>query len=480
MSFWHSLDTCRIVSRAICPLISIPGLVLDRRRQPDPLVDPLEVVFFGDFLLRRNLCVLRLGGTGKVVPIDPRCGDQTGYRAPTFRAALEGRVIHPVQHLVDDQAGRAFVLVDRHSLLLDTRGTRGRQRRPAQTQQRRCARSDHVGSERALVAIPVGTALRGLEIPDACRVQAKNLRLDFGGELRIAVPFDELVWDLELAEGLDLPLWVPPQGGVGPPHDVIRTEIAKQRAEHVGALERSVRHRRRERRPDLAVQIVAMGFEPLQSRQLLMVWPRGVVGDEVQVPEVVGGRVEILWMGVPGHELAEGDALVAADILDAQLLALLPDGVRLLLVVEPPATGRGRIERVQLQPRDLVILHEHLEAIQRLFEALVGRQAAAQHDGAVGPALLDLRLLLDGDHVLAAVVLAETEWIEDREDRKSTRLNSSHLGISYAVFCLHDAAPSVIRTVSLHDALPIYSPRTSGGDPASLRGPGWASGRRRA
>src|SRR5215468_9511784 len=105
MSFWHSLGTpCRIVSRAIC--VSIPGLVLDWRRQPDPLVDLLEVVFLGDFLLSRNLCVLRLGGTGKVVPIDPRCGDQAGYRASTSRAALEGRVVHSVQHIVDDQAGR--------------------------------------------------------------------------------------------------------------------------------------------------------------------------------------------------------------------------------------------------------------------------------------------------------------------------------------------------------------------------------------
>src|SRR5690554_5247495 len=69
----------------------------------------------------------------------------------------------------------------------------------------------------------------------------------------------------------------------------------------------------------------------------------------------------------------------------------------------------------------------------------------------------------------------------DREDRKSTRLNSSHVRISYAVFCLKkkirhsrfaDAAhslhgrrvqrllsdhapPSVIYTLSLHDALPI-------------------------
>src|SRR5438045_108961 len=36
-----------------------------------------------------------------------------------------------------------------------------------------------------------------------------------------------------------------------------------------------------------------------------------------------------------------------------------------------------------------------------------------------------------------------------RQDRKSTRLNSSHLGISYAATVLH--------TLSLHDALPISS-----------------------
>src|SRR5262249_9515924 len=95
--------------RAIRAVRLIPGLVLDRRRQPDPLVDPLEILFLGDFLLSRNLCVLRLSGTGEIVPIQPRCGNQTGYRAPTSRAALEGRVIHPVHHLVHDQAGRAFV-----------------------------------------------------------------------------------------------------------------------------------------------------------------------------------------------------------------------------------------------------------------------------------------------------------------------------------------------------------------------------------
>src|SRR5574337_762889 len=49
-------------------------------------------------------------------------------------------------------------------------------------------------------------------------------------------------------------------------------------------------------------------------------------------------------------------------------------------------------------------------------------------------------------------------------DRKSTRLNSSHHSISYAVFCLkkkkiffffNDTATTEIYTLSLHDALPI-------------------------
>src|SRR5947209_737116 len=40
-------------------------------------------------------------------------------------------------------------------------------------------------------------------------------------------------------------------------------------------------------------------------------------------------------------------------------------------------------------------------------------------------------------------------------DRKSTRLNSSHANISYAVFCLNVTVPTDVYTLSLHDALPI-------------------------
>src|SRR6266446_6388513 len=91
-------------------------------------------------------------------------------------------------------------------------------------------------------------------------------------------------------------------------------------------------------------------------------------------------------------------------------------------------------------------------------------------------------------------------------DRKSTRLNSSHLVISYAVFCLkkkrisrrrrsivspvrlgscvfffffNDTATTEIYTLSLHDALPISRRRRtscSRGCPASVAGRGLCAG----
>src|SRR3712207_7584193 len=42
----------------------------------------------------------------------------------------------------------------------------------------------------------------------------------------------------------------------------------------------------------------------------------------------------------------------------------------------------------------------------------------------------------------------ETAYLVSNEDRKSTRLNSSHANISYAVFCLKNKTPvtAVVRT----------------------------------
>src|SRR3972149_3147808 len=45
-------------------------------------------------------------------------------------------------------------------------------------------------------------------------------------------------------------------------------------------------------------------------------------------------------------------------------------------------------------------------------------------------------------------------------DRKSTRLNSSHSQISYAVFFFNDTAPTEISPLPLHDALPIGRSRS--------------------
>src|SRR5438445_6848052 len=102
-----------------------------------------------------------------------------------------------------------------------------------------------------------------LEVPEPGRVESEDLGLHLIGELRIAVPVDELVRDPELAEGVDLPLRVAPQRRVGPPHDVVRPEVAEQRAEHVGALERPVRHGGRERRAHLGVEVLPLRLEPL-------------------------------------------------------------------------------------------------------------------------------------------------------------------------------------------------------------------------
>src|SRR5688500_18447821 len=60
------------------------------------------------------------------------------------------------------------------------------------------------------------------------------------------------------------------------------------------------------------------------------------------------------------------------------------------------------------------------------------------------------------------VVLGDQTLRQPRQDRKSTRLNSSHLVISYAVFCYPPIAH--LYSPSLHDALPI-SPRPRSAPP---------------
>src|SRR5437588_169630 len=66
-----------------------------------------------------------------------------------------------------------------------------------------------------------------------------------------------------------------------------------------------------------------------------------------------------------------------------------------------------------------------------------------------------VRWLVSAAVTLAATVLPGAAVAARWTDRKSTRLNSSHTVISYAVFCLNDPATTERATLSLHDALPI-------------------------
>src|SRR3984893_10786985 len=67
---------------------------------------------------------------------------------------------------------------------------------------------------------------------------------------------------------------------------------------------------------------------------------------------------------------------------------------------------------------------------------------------------------LTGRQRLALELASEVAPL-DELDRKSTRLNSSHVAISYGVFFFNDTATTEIYTLSLHDALPISTPPTS-------------------
>src|SRR5690625_4803096 len=78
-------------------------------------------------------------------------------------------------------------------------------------------------------------------------------------------------------------------------------------------------------------------------------------------------------------------------------------------------------------------------------------------------ALTDCRIIM---LLIVPIVLKGDSFGYSRGDRKSTRLNSSHVAISYAVFCLKRPSRPAAATLSLHDALPIlqregYSPTSN-------------------
>src|SRR5205814_10585401 len=87
--------------------------------------------------------------------------------------------------------------------------------------------------------------------------------------------------------------------------------------------------------------------------------------------------------------------------------------------------------RVRHPPRHTLVPYS------TLFRSLAGLRRAHEGIHDPGPASAAVQRELDRHRVGVVAGLAD-EALHRRveRDRKSTRLNSSHLGISYAVFCL--------------------------------------------
>src|SRR5947209_14314651 len=63
----------------------------------------------------------------------------------------------------------------------------------------------------------------------------------------------------------------------------------------------------------------------------------------------------------------------------------------------------------------------------------------------------DAQMLPDGNILLVDYSRPGQILIMTRQDRKSTRLNSSHANISYAVFCLKKKKKTIITPKHLHN-----------------------------
>src|SRR5256885_10942234 len=87
---------------------------------------------------------------------------------------------------------------------------------------------------------------------------------------------------------------------------------------------------------------------------------------------------------------------------------------------------------IRRPPRSTLFPYTTLFRSRRYHYDSLGQLVAIEQAGAPGQAAQLLRYGYDG----AGRLRAATDSQDPQTDRKSTRLNSSHLVISYAVFCL--------------------------------------------
>src|SRR3712207_8283578 len=91
------------------------------------------------------------------------------------------------------------------------------------------------------------------------------------------------------------------------------------------------------------------------------------------------------------------------------------------------------IRLADYRPSDYLIDRVDLDIRLHPTEARITATLALRPNPA---GLADAPLVLDGDEVNLVSAALDGDPLSATEDRKSTRLNSSHANISYAVFCL--------------------------------------------
>src|SRR5688572_31051425 len=87
----------------------------------------------------------------------------------------------------------------------------------------------------------------------------------------------------------------------------------------------------------------------------------------------------------------------------------------------------GRVERLSAATQFDIKLGSALRSVNHGAHRLAGLQPLSDHNVHMGKA---------GQHRMIAAAVLDDQYLAVGPDRKSTRLNSSHSQISYAVFCL--------------------------------------------
>src|SRR5262245_32773970 len=165
--------------------------------------------------------------------------------------------------------------------------------------------------------------------------------------------------------------------------------------------------------------------------------------------------VSELFADVGSGVLLTTDAVLTMVVpLDAALLTLstsvnvaeAPEASDAALAMTPPVPPTGGVVRVKAGPE---FCSMEMKVVPAGMTSDIVTSAAA-----LGPALAIVIVYVT--FVPATTGSGESTLVIDRSadcastDRKSTRLNSSHLGISYAVFCLKKKTTTRSATKTMH------------------------------